>query len=302
MLPGSAHTQIRVRFQFRTGPLHACVGGGCGFNVELQIAQEGRICGGTRNTFLGRDQYTGAFESLGQQHALHGHFSGDNAGVGGAGQPQISTQQPAHAFGIAYTHTVGAGGEVIEHASLSVINAAGELQLPTADFGGYVAEKKASGVKNQVAFDSAQAGGKIRGAHGGIVDVNSPCDTGMFDSAFHRGVDLRTALHVHIWQGSLNQSQIDGAIEAQRHVLPTRKLYGPFDLQVGVGTVHDYRFNFERFTRRAEAHRAAIFKLHIRVVKYESREICFHHDSAGVLQSTLQRDIAVRFTMTAELL
>ena len=132
--------------------------------------------------------------------------------------------------------------------------------------------------------------------------MNSSGDAGMFDSAFHCGIDLRTALHVHIWQGALNQAQIDGAIEAKRQVSTASKLYGPFDLQVGVSTVHDYRFNFERFTRRAEADRTAILQLDIFVVENESREICFHYDSAGVLQSAFQRDIAVRFTMPTELL
>ena len=176
------------------------------------------------------------------------------------------------------------------------------MQRAASDFGGYVAEKKASGIKNQVAFDSAQAGGKIRGAHGGIVDVYSSGDAGMLDGAFHGSINLRTAMHVHIWQGTVKQAQIDGAIEVERHVSPAGKLYGPVDLQVGVGTVHDDRFNLERFTRRAEAYRAAIFKLHICVVENESREICFHNDSVRVLQRAFQRDIAVRFTMTAELL
>jgi hypothetical protein len=75
-------------------------------------------------------------------------------------------------------------------------------------------------------------------------------------------------MHVHISQGLVKQAQIDRAIEVERQVSAARKLNGSVNLHVGVRTVHDYRFNLEGFTRRAEAYRPTILKLHIRVVEY----------------------------------
>ena len=301
MLPGAAHTQIGLRFKFRAGPFQTDVGGGDRFDVEGQIAEKRRVCGWTGDALLGVDEHTRDLEPLREGDALDGDAAGKQGGVGRPGETQSAAGQPAHSFRITDADARGARSDVVAQRAVGITHRAGERERAAAGLGSDVLEEEARRVEDEVAGEIVEPGGKIAQARGGVFDVHSAGDARAIERAFEISVDLRRAAGFELRKKAGQQTEIPGAVEAQRELARAREANRAGHSKVGVRAAEGGLINAQLIAGRPKPHGPGVFQTHIRVVEHQAGQIGVNRQALRTRQRAAEKDFSVRVAVAGQL-